>query len=102
MLTPEALKNNPITPDTPYIIHLTIRHDFGPIISHRYFVCPSDLEHDWAEATLPQWFAEGGPFSLDVQKWDFKCPVDSLFHRLVLKPNLASRVMPSATQQHGS
>jgi len=74
MLTPEALKNNPITLDTPYIIHLTTRHDFGPAISHRYFVCPSDLEHDWAEATLPQWFAEGGGLQPGRPEVGFQVP----------------------------
>jgi hypothetical protein len=91
VLTPEALENNPITPETPYVIHLITRHDFGPVISHRYFACPAKLEDDWEEATLVQWFANGEPFKLKAHKWDFKCPVDSMFYRLVLRPNLALR-----------
>jgi hypothetical protein len=49
---PQSLKNNPLTSDTPYVMHLTSRHDFGPVYSHRYFVCPEDLEEDWIELTL--------------------------------------------------
>lgn len=98
VLTPEALENNPITPDTPYIIHLSTRHDFGPVVSHRYFVCPSNLEHDWREATLVQWFANGEPFKLKINKWDIKCLQDAMFYRLVLRPNLALRTMPQVTE----
>lgn len=94
VLTPEALENNPITPEIPYIIHLITRHDFGPVISHRYFVCPSNIDHDWTEVTLVQWFAKGEPFKLQANKWDFKCSKDSMFYRLVLRPNLALRAMP--------
>ena len=93
VLTPEALENSPVTPETPYVLHLITRHDFGPVISHRYFACPSNLEDDWEEATLVQWFANGEAFKLRVHKWDFKCPVDSIFYRLVLRPNLALRSM---------
>jgi hypothetical protein len=93
VLTPEALENNPITPDTPYAIHLITRYDFGRVISHRYFICPANLEHDWREATLIQWFASGEPFKLKAHKWDFKCPVDSMFYRFVLMPNLTLRSM---------
>jgi len=57
VLTPEALKNNPLTTETPYVIHLTSRHDFGPVYSHRYFICPQSLQHDWIEISLEQWFA---------------------------------------------
>jgi hypothetical protein len=91
VLTPEALKNNPITTDTRYVMHLTTRHDFGPVISHRYFVCPPNLEQDWLEVTLVQWFAKGEPFRLKAEKWDLKCPEDSRFYRLILRPNLALR-----------
>jgi hypothetical protein len=94
VLTREASENNPITLDTPYIIHLTTRHDFGPVISHRYFACPANFEHDWKEATLVQWFAKGEQFKLKAHKWDFKCPVDSLFYRMILRPNLVLRSMP--------
>lgn len=98
VLTPEALEDNPITPGTPYILHLITRHDFGPVVSHRYFACPSNLEDDWEEATLAQWFAIGESFKLRACKWDFKCPVDSMFYRLVLRPNLALRPMqPTAS-----
>ncbi|TVY93602.1 hypothetical protein LAWI1_G002940 [Lachnellula willkommii] len=53
--TLEALKDNPLTPQTPYCIHLTSRHDFGPVYSHRYFACPERLEDDWREISLVQW-----------------------------------------------
>lgn len=95
VLTREALGNNPITLVTPYIIHLTTRHDFGPVISHRYFACPANLEQDWKEATLVHWFASGEQFKLKAHKWDFKCPVDSMFYRMILRPNLALRPVPA-------
>jgi hypothetical protein len=98
ILTPEALRDNPITPNTPYIIHLTSRHDFGPVFSHRYFVCPSNLQHDWIEASLEQWFAAGAQFRLKAEKWDVKCMTDSKFFRLTLRPNLAMRFHPQESE----
>lgn len=77
VLTVEALQNNPITPDTPYVIHLTSRHDYGPVYSHRYFVCPPNLQLDWIEVSLEQWFAVGEQFKLKAEKWDIKCLGDS-------------------------
>lgn len=50
LFTAEALANNPVKPTTKYVLHLTSRHDFGPVFSHRYFVCPEDLTQDWVEA----------------------------------------------------
>lgn len=47
LFDPEALASNPVTPNTPYVVHMTSRHDFGPVFSHRYFVCPLDLKEDW-------------------------------------------------------
>jgi hypothetical protein len=94
ILTPDALLNNPITATTLYVIHLTSRHDFGPVLSHRYFVCPLRLELDWAEASLEQWFASGEQFKLQAEKWDLKCASDSRFYRLTLRPNLALRSIP--------
>ncbi|TVY33543.1 hypothetical protein LSUB1_G006538 [Lachnellula subtilissima] len=89
--TLEALKDNPLTPQTPYCIHLTSRHDFGPVYSHRYFACPELLEDDWSEISLVQWFAEGEPFKMKAEKWDIKCVGDSKFFRLSLRPNLGMR-----------
>ncbi|TVY17195.1 hypothetical protein LARI1_G006402 [Lachnellula arida] len=89
--TLEALKDNPLTPQTPYCIHLTSRHDFGPVYSHRYFACPERLEDDWREISLVQWFAEGEPFKMKAEKWDIKCVRDSTFFRLSLRPNLGMR-----------
>jgi hypothetical protein len=77
VLTTESLRNNPIAPNTPYVIHLTSRHDFGPVCSHRYFVCPPDLKQDWIEVTLQQWFAVGEQFKLKAEKWDLKCQVSA-------------------------
>jgi len=77
VLTAEALQNNPITPNTPYVIHLTSRHDYGPVCSHRYFVCPPNLQQDWIEVSLEQWFAVGEQFKLKAEKWDVKCLEDS-------------------------
>ncbi|KAF8852635.1 hypothetical protein BDZ45DRAFT_100211 [Acephala macrosclerotiorum] len=88
VLTYEALKNNPLSPQTPYVIHLTSRHDFGPVYSHRYFVCPDDLSKDWAEVSLVQWFAQGEPFKMKAEKWDLKCTQDCRFFRMTLRPNL--------------
>jgi hypothetical protein len=98
VLSPEALRNNPITSNTPYIMHLTARHDFGPVISHQYFVCPSNLQHDWVEVSLEQWFAEGEPFKLKAEKWDVKCLVDRRFYRLTLRPNLSMRFHPAGEE----
>lgn len=101
LFTPEALENSPITPDTSYIIHLATWHDFGPVISHRYFACPATLEHHWQEATLVQWFANGEQFKLQAHKWNLKCPVDSLFYRMILRPNLALRSISTTTSCTG-
>lgn len=91
VLLPEALQDNPLTPYTPYVIHLMSRHDFGAVFSHRYFVCPLNLNDDWTEATLEQWFAKGEQFKLKAEKWDMKCEKDAKFFRLTLRPNLAMR-----------
>ncbi|KAG9236595.1 hypothetical protein BJ875DRAFT_456091 [Amylocarpus encephaloides] len=91
VLTLEALANNPCTPQTPYVIHLTCRHDFGPVYSHRYFACPNNLQDDWVEISLVQWFAEGTPFKMTTEQWDLKCEDDATFFRLTLRPNLALR-----------
>lgn len=91
VFTPEAANNNPITLKTAYVVHLITRYDFGPVISHRYFACPENLEHDWKEASLVQWFSSGGSFKLKAHKWDFKCLPDSMFFRVELRPNLNFR-----------
>jgi hypothetical protein len=91
IFTPETLKNNPITPQTPYVIHLTSRVNFGPVYSHRYFACPWDLQHDWIEASLLHWFAAGEPFKMKAEKWDVRCKKDEHFFRLTLRPNLGMR-----------
>ena len=87
VLTIETLKNNLITTATPYVIHLVSRHDYGPVCSHRYFVCPPDLRHDWTEASLEQWFAVGEQFKLRADTWDVKCLENSKVsvHGLLLK-----------------
>lgn len=89
--TIESLKNNPLTSEAPYAVHLTSRHDFGPVYSHQYFACPEKLEDDWKKISLNQWFAEGEPFRMKAEKWDVKCVGDSNFFRLSLRPNLAMR-----------
>jgi hypothetical protein len=91
IFTPEALKNNPLTPQTPYVIHLTSRVNFGPVYSHRYFACPWDLQHDWIEVSLVHWFAAGEPFKMKAEKWDVRCEKDEHFFRLTLRPNLGMR-----------
>ena len=91
IFTLEALKNNPLNPQVPYVIHLTSRVNFGPVYSHRYFACPWDLQHDWIEMSLVHWFAAGEPFKMKAEKWDVKCEKDEHFFRLTLRPNLAMR-----------
>jgi hypothetical protein len=91
IFTFEALKNNPLTPQVPYVIHLTSRVNFGPVYSHRYFACPWDLQHDWVEMSLVHWFAAGEPFKMKAEKWDVKCEKDEHFFRLTLRPNLEMR-----------
>lgn len=105
VLTYEALKNNPLSPQTPYVIHLTSRHDFGPVYSHRYFVCPDDLSKDWTEVSLVQWFAQGEPFKMKAEKWDLKCTQDCRFFRMTLRPNLWLRgcyAGPGQTQKQAA
>jgi hypothetical protein len=97
VITPEELKDNPLKPQTPYVIHLTSRHDFGLVYSHRYFVCPSSLQEDWIEITLEQWFSAGGEFKLKAEKWDLKCVADARFFRITLRPNLAMRCFLAQT-----
>ncbi|TVY54806.1 hypothetical protein LSUE1_G009663, partial [Lachnellula suecica] len=87
----EDLKNNPLSPETPYCIHLVARHDFGPVYSHQYFACPENLEHDWVDISLNQWFAAGEPFKMKAERWDVKCLEDGRFFRLTLRPNLDMR-----------
>jgi hypothetical protein len=91
VFTLEALKNNPLTPQVPYVMHLTSRVNFGPVYSHRYFACPWDLQNDWVEMSLVHWFAAGEPFKMKAEKWDVKCEKDEHFFRLTLRPNLAMR-----------
>jgi hypothetical protein len=91
LFTPENLAGNPLTADTPYCMHLTSRHDFGPVYSHRYFKCPTDLEDDWTELTLVHWFAQGYRFKLQTEKMDLKCKKDNTFFRITLRPNLDMR-----------
>jgi hypothetical protein len=91
IFTLEALKNNPLNPQVPYVIHLTSRVNFGPVYSHRYFACPWDLQYDWVEISLVHWFAAGEPFKMKAEKWDVKCEKDEHFFRLTLRPNLAMR-----------
>jgi hypothetical protein len=91
ILTPEALANNPITPDTLYCIHVTSRHDFGQVYSHRYYAMPKSLKDDWVEINKIHWFAEGYPFRMTTDKWDSKCKDDPTFFRMELRPNLGLR-----------
>lgn len=98
VMAKKALENNPITENTKYAVHVVSRHDYGPAISHRYFVCPPDLQSDWTEVTLGQWFMRGAQFKLKVEKWDLKCKTHSKFFRLTLRPNLALRVGPAEKQ----
>lgn len=86
--------NNPLSDHVRYVIHLTSRHDFGPVYSHRYFVCPADLHDNWVEITLLQWFAKGKPFEFKAERWDLKCSQHSKFFRLTLRPNLNGREAP--------
>ena len=89
----DELLYNPMTTTTEYIMHLTSRHDFGPVYSHRYFVCPDNLDDDWTELTLLQWFARGEPFHFKAEKWDIKCENDKRFFRMTLRPNLTLRTV---------
>jgi hypothetical protein len=91
IFTVETLKDNPITPQTPYVIHVTSRVNFGPVYSHRYFACPWDLQYDWNELSLLHWFAAGEPFKMKAEKWDVRCEKDEHFFRLTLRPNLGMR-----------
>ncbi|RDL39452.1 uncharacterized protein BP5553_03792 [Venustampulla echinocandica] len=91
VLTPDALRNSPLTPRTPYAMHLASRYDYGPAYSHRYFACPLNLQDDWVEISLEQWFAEGQSFKMKAEKWDLKCEENSRFFRLTLRPNLGLR-----------
>jgi hypothetical protein len=88
----DELLYNPLTPETQYVVHLTSRHDFGPVYSHRYFACPADLNDDWVEISLLQWFAQGEPFKMKAERWDIKCEKDNRFFRMTLRPNLDLRV----------
>jgi hypothetical protein len=87
----EELISNPLTDDTEYCIHLVSRHDFGLVFSHRYFICPKDLNKDWVEVTLTQWWAKGKPFDMKAHLWDLKCQRHANFFRLSLRPNLNQR-----------
>jgi len=65
--------------DSPYIIHLQARVNFGPVVAHRYFLCPLDLRGDWAEVSQVHFFAEGYPFGLKAMKWGISCDEHSMF-----------------------
>jgi len=81
VLTPEALANNPIKKDSPYIIHLQARVNFGPVVAHRYFLCPLDLRSDWTEISLLHFFAEGYPFGLKAMRWGVSCDEHVMFYQ---------------------
>ncbi|KAL2075533.1 hypothetical protein VTL71DRAFT_476 [Oculimacula yallundae] len=87
----EAQRTSPLTPYTPYVIHVTSRQNYGYYYSHRYYVCPPDLEQDWVEMSLLQWFVRGEPFKMRAEKWDLKCEGHGTFFRMTLRPNLAMR-----------
>lgn len=91
VLTAESLKDNPITPESLYVIHLASRQDFGPVFSHRYFACPQGSQSDWREATQQQWLAASGLLNLKPEKWDVKCRKHSKFYRLTLRSNQEMR-----------
>lgn len=97
----EELSNNPLTEQTPYVIHLTSRLDYGPVYSHRYFVCPTSLQDDWVEISQLQWWAKGEPFKFKAEKWDLKCQIDSKFFRMTLRPNLSMRGFESQANTRG-
>lgn len=84
VLTPEALANNPIRKDSPYIIHLQARVNFGPVVAHRYFLCPFDLNDDWVEISLVHFFAQGYPFNFKAMKWGVSCDHHVMFYQWVL------------------
>lgn len=81
VLTPEALANNPIKKDSPYIIHLQARVNFGPVVAHRYFLCPLDLRNEWTEISQVHFFAEGYPFGLKAMKWGISCDEHVMFYQ---------------------
>jgi hypothetical protein len=91
LFTPQNLVGNKLTADIPYCMHLTARHDFGPVKSHRYFMCPENLEDDWTEVSLVHWWAQGYRFRMQTEKMDIKCKKDELFFRISLCPNLDMR-----------
>lgn len=91
VLTYEELVNNPLNQDSRYVIHLTSRHDFGPVYSHRYFVYPVDMSDEWIEISKHQWFAHSIHFNMKAEKWDLKCLKDGRFFRMTLRPNLSLR-----------
>lgn len=93
----EEARTNPLTESTSYVIHLTSRLDYGPVISHRYFICPQDLNDDWIELTLFQWWCRGESFKMKAEKWDVKCGKHNKFFRMTLRPNLMMRddLLPS-------
>lgn len=81
ILTPEALANNPIKKNSPYIVHLQARVNFGPVVAHRYFLCPIDLKCDWTEVSQIHFFAEGYPFGLKAMKWGISCDEHVMFYQ---------------------
>lgn len=110
--TLENLTNNPLDPGkTLYCIHLTSRKDYGPVRTHRYFMCPdlsspTVLWEDWTELTLVHWYAQGYPYKMTVEQLDVKCGgEDEMFYRVELMPNLRMRAcipVPVANLNEGN
>lgn len=87
-----ASRQSPFAEETPYTIHLETRKDFGPVISHRYFVplLPT-ATGEWLEATQMEYWQASGNFSHVAAKAAHKCPLHEMFFKMQLKPNLALR-----------
>ena len=91
VLSPETLASNPITANTTYCIHVTSRHNYDLVYSHRYYAIPQNINDDWVEISKVHWFAEGYSFRKSVDDWDFYCKDDDKFFRMELRPNLRLR-----------
>jgi hypothetical protein len=62
---------------------------------------PANLEEDWREISLVQWFARGWGFRWTTERWDVKCTGDGKFFRLGLRPNLGLRNLGGGEGERG-
>jgi hypothetical protein len=90
---------NTITHQTPHVIHLETRNDFGPVISHRYFAPSLETQTEWVEVPQKEYWQAPDSYQVVGDKKTFKCPGHDLYFKIMLKPNLSHRMTMSPPKE---